>query len=136
MRPAAWRLLLERRLGMGPGLHERNPTMKRPEDYLGEARHRLKAIDQRVDELELRIKSAAIEGGMRTRAALDDLRRKRAEVAGRIQDAREEGVEYWKRIRLDLDGLWKDVGEAFSSVTDELAAKEKGREEVGASEQK
>ena len=87
--------------------------METRKDYIEKLAARLRAWDERIDELRDKADNATAELKIRYRQEMAELREMRERAAKHMVVVREASGDAWKTIRVDFGKMVRDVKKSF-----------------------
>src|SRR5262249_25708261 len=100
----------------------RGAAMATQEEYRAKARGALEKLQQQIDELRVQAHLAGAEARERFERAIDALRKRQAELKVSLDRAAEKSGDAWKSAAKQLEDGFDGIGDAFSSLADEIDA--------------
>jgi len=87
-------------------------------DFTEQAKARLEKFDAKITEAEGRMKSAQADAKAELQKQIDEMRAKREEARGHLEELQNAGEDAWKEMRSGSMDAWKRIEDAFDRASD------------------
>jgi len=90
--------------------------MSSKEEYVEKTKARLRQLDAELEKMEAKAREVAADAKIEWRRRIDDLRARRNDVDGQLQDLEKTGEDAWGDLRTGFESAWADLSDAFDKA--------------------
>ncbi len=94
--------------------------MKNREEYIDQMTAQLKEWSRKIDELELKARTAGADARITYEKRIQDMKSKQESVITRLQELKGAGNEAWESMTVGVETAWDELKQAFTEAKDKF----------------